>query len=57
MYYTVSEIAEKLKLEVTTIRKYIREGKLPAYKFGREFRVGEQELNEFLESRSVKKKV
>lgn len=54
MYYTVNEIAEKLKLEVTTIRKYIREGKLTAYKFGREFRVGEEELNEFLEKNKQK---
>ena len=56
MYYTVEDIAEKLKLSTETIRRYIRSGDIQVYKFGREFRIDEEAFENFLESRSVKKK-
>lgn len=46
--YTVKEVADKLKLKDTTIRKYISERKLSAYKFGRQYVVSEDDLKEFL---------
>lgn len=48
--YTPQEVADILKLKVTTIRSYIRDGKLRAAKFGREYRVTEEELKKFIET-------
>lgn len=45
---TLKEIAEKLKLHPNTLRRYIKEGKLPAMKFGRVWRVEEEDLKEFM---------
>ena len=56
MYYTVEDIAEKLKLSTETIRRYIRSGDIEVYKFGQEFRIDEVAFEKFLKSRSVKKK-
>jgi len=47
-YYTF-QIAEILNLKVTTIRKYIREGKIKAYTIGKEYVVKESELNSFID--------
>ena len=47
--YSVKDIAEKLKLKDTTIRKYINQGRLEAYKFGRQYMVSEEDLKNFLE--------
>ena len=48
-YYTF-QIAEILNLKVTTIRKYIRQGKLKGYIVGREYVVKESELNRFIDA-------
>lgn len=56
MYYTITEVAEKLNLTNETIRNYIHAKELEAYKFGRNYRIEDKELNRFLETRSSKKK-
>ena len=56
MYYTITEVAEKLNLTNETIRNYIHAKELEAYKFGRNYRIEDKELNRFLETRSNKKK-
>lgn len=48
-FLTVSEIAKRLKLHPATIAKYVREGKILALKFGRVWRIREEELTKFLE--------
>ncbi len=53
-FYTVEEVAEKLRLDITTIRKYIRQKKLPAYRFGREYRIKRQDYEKFVEERRSK---
>lgn len=50
LVYTPQEVADMLKLKVTTIRAYIRNGKLKAAKFGREYRITEEELKRFIEA-------
>lgn len=50
-FYTSEEVAELLQLKQTTIRKYIRENKLIAAKFGKEYRIDEEDLKSFIESR------
>lgn len=50
-FFTLGEIAKMLKLNQQTLRRYVREGKLKAARFGREYRVREDDLNEFYEER------
>lgn len=47
-YYTPKEVSEKLKLNVRTIYKWIREEKLKAVKLGDVWRISESELNRLL---------
>lgn len=53
-FYTASELAKKLKVNVMTIYRYIKGGKLRAYKIGKEFRIDKNELEAFLKKASTK---
>lgn len=46
--YTTEEVAEILKYDVQTIRRFIREGKLPGHKIGKEYRIQEEDFEFFL---------
>jgi excisionase family DNA binding protein len=50
-YYTLSEIAEKLKVSYRTVYRLVQAGDLAAYKLKGEYRVADRDLNEFLEAR------
>lgn len=52
VFYTVEEIAEILKLDAETIRRYLVKGNLKGSKIGRSWRITEEDLKEFIESRS-----
>ncbi len=45
---TVVQVADYLHLNKLTIYKYIHEGKLPAIRFGRTFRVRREDVHAFL---------
>ena len=45
--YTVEEVAEALKLHPYTIRRLSREGKIPAFKFGGQWRFEKKTLDEW----------
>lgn len=47
-YYEIEDIVKMLKLTRRTIYNYIKDGKLKAFKVGREWRVTETALLEFL---------
>jgi len=47
-FYLVEELAEKLRVSNMTIYRYIKAGKVKAYKIGKEFRVDKEEFNNFL---------
>ncbi|MCL5439038.1 MAG: helix-turn-helix domain-containing protein [Patescibacteria group bacterium] len=47
---TPKEVAELLKLNILTVYAYIRKGKLNAIRFGRSYRISNEDLNEFIES-------
>lgn len=47
--YDPEEVAKKLKLTRRTIYTYIHSGKMPAVKIGHEWRVREDDLNQFIE--------
>ena len=53
-FLKAQEVAEALKVNIMTIYRYIKAGKLTAYKTGKEFRIKEKDFNEFLEKRKVK---
>lgn len=53
-FLTTRDIAKLLKLDVATIRRYIQEGKLRAFKLGREFRIRKKDFEEFLEERKTR---
>lgn len=53
-FYRTEELAEKLQVNVMTIYRYIKAGKIKAYKIGKEFRIDEKEFSAFLKKVSTK---
>jgi len=47
-FYTARELANKLRVNIMTIYRYIKASKLKAYKIGKEFRIDKKEFNDFL---------
>ncbi len=47
-FYTAEELAKALQLNIMTIYRYIKAGKLNAYKFGKEFRIDKKEFERFV---------
>lgn len=52
-FYTAEELATKLKLNVMTIYRYIKAGKLKAHKIGKEFRIDRNEFEKLLKRTQV----
>jgi len=52
-FYLVEELAEKLRVSNMTIYRYIKAGKVKAYKIGKEFRIDDAEFNSFLNNHLV----
>lgn len=53
-FYTTEELATKLKLNVMTVYRYIKAGKLKAHKIGKEYRIGRAEFERFINSTKIK---
>jgi len=53
-FYKAEDLAEKLKVNIMTIYRYIKAGKLKAYKIGKEYRIDREEFNKFLNSVKTK---
>ena len=47
-FYKAEELAELLEVNIMTIYRYIKAGRLKAYKIGREFRIEKSEFDAFL---------
>lgn len=47
-FYTAKELAGKLRVNIMTIYRYIKAGKLKAFKIGKEFRIEKGEFDKFL---------
>ena len=47
-YYLAQELADKLRVNIMTIYRYIKAGRLKAHKIGREFRIGKDEYEGFM---------
>ncbi len=53
-FYKAEDLAKILEVNIMTIYRYIKAGRLKAYKLGREFRIDKEEFNKFLKSVSHK---
>jgi len=47
-FLTPEEVSEVLRVSVYTVRRWIKEGSLPAYKVGRGWRISEMAMDEWL---------
>ncbi len=50
-WLTVEEIADDLRVHVSTVRDWIKQKKLKAAKFGRDYRIRRTDYEEFIEQR------
>lgn len=53
-FYKTEDLAKKLDVNIMTIYRYIKAGRLKAYKIGREYRIDTNEFNKFLNSVKTK---
>ena len=51
---TTKEVAKKLKVNVMTVYRWIKTGKLGGYKIGKEFRVSNKDFSDFLSKSRIK---
>ena len=47
-FLTPQEVSDLLRISIHTVRRWIKEGKLPAYKVGRAWRIRKVDLDEWL---------
>ena len=52
-FYKAEELAQKLEVNIMTIYRYIKAGKLRAYKIGKEFRISKKDFDNFLKKAST----
>ena len=50
---TSEQVAEALQIHVLTVYGYIKQGKLPAIRFGRKYRILPEDLHQFIEANRV----
>ncbi len=50
-YFSVKEVAEKLKVAYLTVYRWIRSGRLDAKRFGKQYRISKYDLLKFAEGR------
>lgn len=53
-FYTAKELADTLKVNIMTIYRYIKAGRLKAYKIGKDFRIEKAEFEKFLKKTSTR---
>lgn len=46
-YYSVQDVADRLGLHVRTVRGYVRDGRLPAVRIGKQYRITRSALEAF----------
>ncbi|MEV6039484.1 helix-turn-helix domain-containing protein [Nonomuraea sp. NPDC052116] len=46
-HYTVEQVAALLGLHVKTVRNYVRDGRLPAVRIGKQYRIAKEDLAAF----------
>lgn len=51
-YYSIAELVKLLKISDSTVRRYIREGKLKSKKIGKQHRITEKSVKNFIDSQN-----
>ena len=46
-YYTIKEVAEILKVAYLTVYRWVKDGKIEAYKLGKEYRIKKADIEKF----------
>ena len=54
-FYTPSQIANILKIDILTVYNYIRKGKLEAVRLGRHYRISQEDFEQFLKASKARK--
>jgi excisionase family DNA binding protein len=54
-FLSVEEVAKRLALKAETIRTYIREGALNAYRFGNVLRIRVDDFEKFVQERKIRR--
>ena len=49
--YTCEEVAEMYRVKVATVWAWVREGKLKAFRVGKQYRIPKESLSEFEKSK------
>ena len=47
-FMTIAEVAAVMRVSKMTVYRLVHKGELPSYRFGRSFRVREQDFNEYV---------
>ncbi len=47
-FYTTNEVAKMLKVTYLTVYRWIQDGKLTAYKAGKQYRIKKKDLDRFI---------
>ncbi len=55
-FFTLAEVADRLKVNYRTVYRWVRSGDLSAIQFGREYRVTEADLQAFIEEHRTPRK-
>jgi putative resolvase len=53
-FYKAEDLARDLKVNIMTIYRYIKAGKIKAHKIGKEFRIDRKEFERFLNTTRTK---
>lgn len=53
-YLTTKDIAKRLRISVSTVRRYILAGKLKAVKLERAYRIRPHDFEQFLKEREIR---
>ena len=53
-FFKAEELAQLLEVNIMTIYRYIKAGRLRAYKIGKEFRIDKADFNAFLRRTKTK---
>lgn len=53
-YYTIQEVADKLKVAYLTVYRWVQSGKLKAVKAGKQHRIKKLDLESFMNTGKIK---
>ncbi len=53
IWMTIKEIAESLRVDDETVRRWIRNKEMKAYRFGRDYKVKKEDFDTFVQEHAV----